>query len=376
MKKYSFREIVVCITFLMLVQVLNAQHSGHEKGACCSPMGSTADAVIDLGGMKIPNVELLTQNGEEVHFYDLVKGKTVAINFIFTTCTTICPPMGANFTQVKQLMGNHVGNDLAMISVSIDPAVDTPERLKAWQDKFNPGPGWTMLTGKKVNVDKLLKALNVYTALKEEHAPILLVGRDGDDNWLRTNGLASPDKIAEIIRGYFPKTTTQAVAATDGDLGYFTDSELTDQNGVVHKFYSDLMKDKVVVINAFFAECTGTCPMMAATLQQIQGYLGDRLGNQVEMLSISVDCMHDTPEVLHDYAERFGAQNGWYFLTGPKTNVDVVLHKLGQFAESREQHKTIMLIGNMKTRLWKKVDGLAAPKDIFAVLESVINDQQ
>jgi len=354
---------------------LYGQETKHEKASCCVPGGATSEALIDLGDMKIPNVELLTQDGDTVHFYDLVKGKTVAINFIFTTCTTICPPMGANFTKVKQLMGSHVGKDLSMLSISIDPAVDTPERLKDWQNKFSPGPGWTMLTGNKLTVDRLLKALKVYTSAKEEHSPVLVVGKDGDANWIRTNGLAEPEKIAEIIGNYLPKEALKPTAP-DGDLAYFTDTKLVDQYGIERRFFSDLLKDKVVVINAFFTECTGTCPLMSANLQQIQQYLGDRLGREVVLLSISVDCTHDTPEILGAYAERFGAKDGWYLLSGPKENVDLVMKKLGQYAEAREEHKTLMLVGNVKTRLWKKVDGLASPKDIFAILESVIDDHE
>lgn len=371
MKKIFHRGFLLAGIFLLAAAALNGQHA-----ACCAAPAAAPDAIVDVGGMKIPNVELLTQDGDTVHFYELIRGKTVAINFVFTTCTTICPPMGANFVRVKQLLENRVGKDLVMLSVSIDPAVDTPERLKAWQAKFSPGAGWTMLTGTKTNVDRLLKALKVYTAVKEDHSPILLVGRDGDDNWIRTNGLAEPEKIAQIIGNYLPATAPEPAAAPapDGDLAYFTDTKLVDQNGVERRFYSDLLKNKVVVINVFFTECTGTCPLMSASLRQIQDYLGDSLGRQVVILSISVDCTHDTPEQLKAYAERFGAREGWYFLGGPRENVDLVLKKLGQYVETRETHQTVMLIGNIKTRLWKKANGLAPASEIFTVLESVIQD--
>ncbi len=370
---------LLCLPLILAIILATGVVHGQKKAACCLPGGATEDAIIEMGGMKIPNAELLTQDGETVRFYDLIKGKTVAINFVFTTCKTICPPMGANFSKVKQLLGSHVGHDLAMISISLDPAVDTPERMKEWQEKFNAGPGWTMLTGNKSTVDNLLKVLKVFTPLKEEHSPILLVGRDGDDQWIRTNGLAEPEKIASIIGNYLPKTPTAESPespSAKGDLAYFSDTRLTDQNGVEHRFFSDLMQDKVVLINVFFSECQGTCPVMSSSLGKIQERLGERLGKEVMLLSISVDCTHDTPEILKSYAERFEAKPGWYFLTGPKENVDFVLKKLGQYAETRESHNAIMLIGNTKTRLWKKANGLAGADEIYSVLETVINDQK
>ena len=83
--------------------------------------------------MSIPDLSLLDQQGRKIHFYsDLVKGKTVAINFIFTTCTTICPPLAATFAKTQKLLGDRLGKDVYLISVSVDPVTDTPERLRAW----------------------------------------------------------------------------------------------------------------------------------------------------------------------------------------------------------------------------------------------------
>ena len=113
-----------------------------------------AAEVVRPRSMSIPDVELLDQDGRKIHFYsDLVKGKTVAINFIFTTCTTICPPMGATFASVQKELGDR---DVQFISISVDPVTDTPERLKAWRAKFKAGPRWTLVTGEKEKIDELL----------------------------------------------------------------------------------------------------------------------------------------------------------------------------------------------------------------------------
>ena len=150
--------------------------------------------------MNIPDVELLDQNGRKVRFYtDLVKGRTVVINFIFTTCTTICPPLGATFARVQKELGEKVGRDVRFISISVDPATDTPERLNAWGAKFHASDGWTLLTGDKPQVDELLRALGASSARREDHSPTILIGNDAHGNWTRTYGLAKTSQLVQMI---------------------------------------------------------------------------------------------------------------------------------------------------------------------------------
>ena len=150
--------------------------------------------------MNVPDIELLDQNGRKIHFYsDLVKGQTVVINFIFTTCTTICPPLGATFARVQKELGDKVGRDVRFISISVDPATDTPERLKAWGAKFHAGDGWTLLTGNKPQVDELLRALGAFSARREDHSPTVLIGNDAHGAWARTYGLANTSQLVQII---------------------------------------------------------------------------------------------------------------------------------------------------------------------------------
>jgi len=163
--------------------------------------------------MNIPDVELLDQNGRKVHFYtDLVKGQTVVINFIFTTCTTICPPLGATFARLQKELGDKVGRDVRFISISVDPATDTPERLKAWGAKFHAGEGWTFVTGNKPQVDELLYALGASSARREDHSPTVLIGNDVHGNWTRTYGLANTSQLVQLINDTMagkPVTTTE-----------------------------------------------------------------------------------------------------------------------------------------------------------------------
>lgn len=163
-----------------------------------APLPTGAPAVNS--GLSIPDVELLDQDGRKVRFYsDLVRGKVVAVNFIFTTCTTVCPPLGATFARVQKELGERAGRDVHLISISVDPATDTPERLKAWGAKFKAGPGWTFVTGAKPQVDELLRALAASSARREDHTPTVLVGNDATGKWTRAYGLTAPGKIMGII---------------------------------------------------------------------------------------------------------------------------------------------------------------------------------
>ena len=151
--------------------------------------------------MVIPDVEVLDQHGNELHFYsDLIKDKTVAINFIFTNCTTICPPLAATFARLQKEMGDKVGKDVHLISISVDPLTDTPERLKAWGAKFKAGPGWTFVTGEKQEMDKLLNALGAAVSKREDHTPAMIIGNDGKGVWTRTYGLAKIPQIVGVIQ--------------------------------------------------------------------------------------------------------------------------------------------------------------------------------
>ena len=150
-----------------------------------------------------PNVELITQDGKRVHFYDdLIKGKIVAIDFIYTTCQYACPLETARMAQVQKKLGDRVGNDIFFYSISIDPANDTPEVLKAYMEKFHIGAGWTFLTGKKADIDFLQRRLGVYSdpwINADGHLPHLLIGNEATNTWIRANALDNPSFQARMI---------------------------------------------------------------------------------------------------------------------------------------------------------------------------------
>ena len=156
---------------------------------------------------------------------------------------------------------------------------------------------------------------------------------------------------------------------------YFSDVELVNQDGQKMRLYSDLLQGKTVIINSFFATCQGSCLPMMRNLEKMQEALGDRLGKDARMISISVDPTVDSPPALKAYAKKLHAKPGWYFMTGTKESVEFALKKLGQFVDTKESHLNIFIIGNEKTGLWKKAFGLAKSEELVKVVDSVINDQ-
>lgn len=156
------------------------------------------------GADYFPNVPLITQDGKVVRFYDdLIKGKTVAIELIYTRCKDLCPLETARLAQVRRLLGERVGTEIFFYSISIDPQHDTPENLKAYADKFRAGPGWLFLTGKKVDIDRISRKLGLYSepdpANRDGHTPYLLVGHEPTGQWMRNAAVDNPQFLATVI---------------------------------------------------------------------------------------------------------------------------------------------------------------------------------
>lgn len=152
-----------------------------------------------ISSARIPDVDVYDQNGNQLKFSsDLIKGKTVAINFIFTTCTAVCPPLTATFRRVQQEL-NAQKLPVELISISVDPMTDTPERLRDFAAKFKAGPGWTFVTGDKAAIDSILQALGTAVANKTDHTPMILIGNDVSGYWTRAYGLSSPSSLMKVI---------------------------------------------------------------------------------------------------------------------------------------------------------------------------------
>src|ERR1043166_200704 len=177
-----------------------------KTGGSCPKCGMTlkqvakpdaaADAKADSqwGGSHFPNVELLTQDGKKVHFYDdLIKGKVVAIELIYTTCKYNCPLETARMVQLQKQLGDHMGKDVFFYSISIDPEHDTPEVLKEYASKYHVGPGWLFLTGKPADIKLISRKLGLDQLPNandpDGHTPSLLIGNEATGIWMKNGAL-------------------------------------------------------------------------------------------------------------------------------------------------------------------------------------------
>jgi protein SCO1 len=160
---------------------------------------SQGEAPRAVSQTRFPEIRVRDQNGKELRFYsDLVKGRTVAINYVFTTCTTICPSLTATFRKVQQDLAARA-LDVHLISVSVDPTTDTPERLHDFAAKFQAGPGWTFVTGEKANIDSLLRALGGAVTNANDHTPTVFISNDVTGYQTRAYGLSSPGALVRVI---------------------------------------------------------------------------------------------------------------------------------------------------------------------------------
>jgi cytochrome oxidase Cu insertion factor (SCO1/SenC/PrrC family) len=153
---------------------------------------------------------------------------------------------------------------------------------------------------------------------------------------------------------------------------YFTDTPLLTESNRAIRFFSDALKDKVVLINFVFTQCGDTCPLITARLVKVKKELGEAFGRDVRFISISVDPEHDRPEDLARFASKFDAVHPeWWFLTGEKANVELVVKKLGAYTPERESHLTAIVIGAASQARWKRVRPDAPPAIVAQALRDL-----
>jgi len=175
------------------------------------------------GANYFPNVVLTTQDGVKVHFYDdVLKGKSVVIDLIYTHCVDSCPLETARLVQVQKILGDRVGKDIFFYSISIDPMQDTPKVLKAYAQKYHVGPGWTFLTGKKSDIDLISKKLGLYSEPdpndRDGHTPSVLIGNEPGGQWLRNSATDNPQFMANMIGNWL--NSWQSSKPVDAKAGY------------------------------------------------------------------------------------------------------------------------------------------------------------
>jgi protein SCO1/2 len=166
-------------------------------GAAHHAMMQKPDLTVSTQRYTLPEVKLVDSAGKPVDLHALLEGdQPVAVNFIFTTCTTICPIMSATFAQMRRELGADAER-IQLVSITIDPEHDTPAVLSAYAKRFSATPTWHFLTGTPKDIEQVLRTFDVWTGTKTNHRPITLMRRKGDSEWLRLEGLASGTSLAK-----------------------------------------------------------------------------------------------------------------------------------------------------------------------------------
>lgn len=164
--------------------------SGSHAGAAETSYKRTLESYT------VPDVVLVNQDGAKVHLKDVIQkgNKPVIVDFIFGTCTTICPILSVGFANLQQKLGTN-SQKVHLISISIDPENDTPKVLKEYLKRYRSKPGWDFLTGSRTDIDKVMRGLNAYIPNKMSHYPLTLIKPPQDAKWIRIFGLLSSSEF-------------------------------------------------------------------------------------------------------------------------------------------------------------------------------------
>ena len=215
-----FRKILVCVWLSTLLAFSQAQaHSVSHDQHKAIPDNGKAGSPSNIVQLKVPDLELLNQDGEKGRFVsDFIGDRLAAITFTYTSCTTVCPILDGIFGQVQARLGDRLGQDIILVTLSVDPVTDIPQRLKAHARKIEARPGWSFLTGQKQAVNNILKALEVYSLDIFNHPPTVFIvdGRQG--LWTRLNGFPSANKVVKELdrfNGAHAKNRLRPAAAKD-----------------------------------------------------------------------------------------------------------------------------------------------------------------
>lgn len=198
----TLKSLVVFGGLILFVTVAQAQtpqkHRHVQAGS--SPAKQNEIKPLAIPKLTIPDVAVLDQKGQTQNFYtDLVKDKIVVINFMFTTCKAICPLLGTNFTKLQSELGERLNKDVFLISITTDPETDSPEKLKAWGEKFKAKDGWTFVTGSKEQLTSLLQVFTGDGPRTGYHIPSLYIVNGSKNTHRPAYGFESAENVIKLI---------------------------------------------------------------------------------------------------------------------------------------------------------------------------------
>jgi protein SCO1 len=189
MKKISLMKAAQCALFIPILLVCMATMvNGEEK-----------NYQRTVENFMMPDVTLINQDREKVRFKDYMQSdQPVLVDFIFSTCSTICPVLSVSFVNLQRKLGDESGN-VRLVSISIDPENDTPRLMKDYLKRYHAKPGWDFLTGSRKDINSVMRAFNAYIPNKMSHYPLMFIRMPRDGTWVRTFGIMSTSELmAEV----------------------------------------------------------------------------------------------------------------------------------------------------------------------------------
>lgn len=201
---------VVLLTAAAVIVVPPSQGADRREPttpACCAKPGQpkTSAYVRTVGSYPVPELRLLDQRGRDVPLADVLRddGRPIALNFVFTTCNTICPVMTATFSKLRSELGDRAAN-VRFVSITIDPEHDTPAVLQRYAERYAAGADWRFLTGTLEDVVAVEKAFDAFAGSKMNHRPLTFLRAPGTHDWVRIDGFASAAELAAEVRSLAP----------------------------------------------------------------------------------------------------------------------------------------------------------------------------
>jgi cytochrome oxidase Cu insertion factor (SCO1/SenC/PrrC family) len=318
--------------------------------------------------VKLVDLDLVDRTGKTVKFAsEAVGDRIVVMDFVYTNCKTLCPVLSQMMAQVQDRLDDRQREAVRLVTVSVDPGTDTPERMDKTATVHGAGPDWLWLTGFKPDVDRVLVGLGVYTPDFTEHPSVVLVGDGRSGNWTRFYGFPSTDQIYGKVEALLAAraenkavadgSTAQEKKAREIDAknrAYFTDLPVVTHRGEEKKFYTDLLRNKIVLLSVFFIDCKDACPLVNQKLSNVQEMLSGSFGRDIFFISVTLDPERDTPDMLKEYAANFDVGEGWDFVTGDPERLRKITYQLGQISDNIEAHMSFLAVGDVKRGLWKK----------------------
>lgn len=182
------------IAMMMLLLPLAAQAQWPETG-----VRDKSRMAAHRTQLTLPNVRVIDSHQREHSLQTLLQDRVAVVNFVFTSCATVCPALSGTMQVLQQQLQQRLGEEVILVSVSVDPARDTPEKLNTHAAKLGAGSDWYWLTGKTAEMNQLLKAFGIPAGRPEDHPPVILVGKANTGQWLRWVGIPAPETLTRAV---------------------------------------------------------------------------------------------------------------------------------------------------------------------------------